>query len=227
MSYLAQQFKQMAIASAITVPVLLNEMTGYAAFTFENGWNPVCDIDPTCRKLTDEEVDLARHYFGDTIDYSQINYFERSPLWGIYRLTSRNIIGASVFGHIYEVSPAQWTDQIFIHEVTHVWQYQSGTLQDVFEKIKGHDDVYPYDLDRHDRFVEYGNEQQASILADIHALRDILEERRPTQGRHIIRVKQHADEADSCALLNTLENLAAQEFPLTLTECGIIPVPDI
>ena len=54
-----------------------NDATGYQLFNQADGDNIFCEIDPTCRKLTEGEIALARQYFGDSIDYRQVNIFNR------------------------------------------------------------------------------------------------------------------------------------------------------
>ncbi len=41
----------------------------------------VCKIDPTCRKLTSDEIALAKPLFGNTIRYKDVLVFERHALY--------------------------------------------------------------------------------------------------------------------------------------------------
>ncbi len=73
----------------------------------------------------------------------------------------------------------------FIHEMTHVWQYQNGQTvalraigeQLFFEfpsKIGLGDGAYVYKLDQSKNLLDYEIEQQASIVADYWAMKNRL-----------------------------------------------------
>lgn len=73
----------------------------------------------------------------------------------------------------------------FIHEMTHVWQYQNGqavlaragtsqVLVELPSRIGLGNGAYPYELDVRKNLLDYGVEQQASIVADYWAMKKNL-----------------------------------------------------
>lgn len=194
--------------------VFINEATGYNAFDW-GGTNIACSIDPTCRKLSDEEIEFARQFFGDDIDYEDVNYFTRNPFFGL--MPRQNTIARSVFGNIYETKPeyfesAPVKNDVFAHEMHHVWQYQTKPFLEMFSKVSGHDDVYEFDIDDYETFEEFGVEQQAEIIQFIAAYREVLNSYNDRPG---VRPNLIAP----CERLNKLEEKAAQELPIEITDC--------
>jgi Zn-dependent peptidase ImmA (M78 family) len=62
----------------------------------------------------------------------------------------------------------KWTQHLFIHEMTHVWQHQTGVpvaWRGIFER------EYEYTLDTSKTLNEYSLEQQAQIVADYFLLK--------------------------------------------------------
>lgn len=206
-----------------------NEVGGYQPFNMGD-INIACSIDPTCRKLTDDEIALAEQYFGDSIDYSDVNYFTRPYLWNIK--DAGNVIAQSAYGSIYEVRDAYYEnadqaalDEVFIHEMGHVWQYQQGHLNPRGDR-RAHDHTYDYNLalDEYESFLEYGIEQQATILQRIYVRRNQMQDIQTLYNFNV-------DVQAYCSLLNNHERLAAQELPIEITDCSQygydIAVPDI
>lgn len=59
---------------------------------------------------------------------------------------------------------------LFMHEMMHVWQHQRGMwvrTRGMFSRIM----PYEYSLDEHDTLLEYGLEQQASMVSDYWLLK--------------------------------------------------------
>ena len=75
-------------------------------------------VKPNTRPMTREEVELARSVFGSYIDYQKV------------RLDTRAFIGCRHFGFAYVGFNVincwgRLTPQHLIHELVHIWQYQS------------------------------------------------------------------------------------------------------
>lgn len=135
------------------------------------------------RTLTKKEVALAREVFGDSIDYSRVRVHSAPYLpWLEKRaMTPSGEIFLGAHYHAYRRYSGHDLSEMkpdgFIHEMTHVWQYQNGILNPVIASIKerlnrnlGYEDAYSYFLEAEKDLVDYGLEQQAQIIEDSHAL---------------------------------------------------------
>lgn len=119
------------------------------------------------RALTRGEVALARAMFGDTIDYARVRIVRRK--WAFFQ--PRETVMAPV-GNIHfhprgtryrdDFADGSLSDQgLYIHEMTHVWQYQSG----IFLPLMRHPFCrYDYTLEPGKPFARYGIEQQGEIM---------------------------------------------------------------
>ncbi|EGV38096.1 hypothetical protein [Neisseria weaveri] len=81
------------------------------------------------RRLTENEIRAARLIFSDGLDYTRIKIYRGLPFFPWHKQA------VSPNGHIYfpaqhcpeDFTQAQANYHIwFIHEITHVWQYQNG-----------------------------------------------------------------------------------------------------
>lgn len=217
-----RQFRQASCAFLVGSLIYANETTGYNGFDVLGAeFNLACAIDPTCRKLTEDQIELAREYFGDSIDYSTVNYFSRSPLWGQEK--NSGALAISSFGNIYETDNDFYEsahkiakDNVFIHEMIHVWQWQHGYLVAENQR-RPHDNIYQHDINEYENFLDFGIEQQGVILQTIHANRFLLDD---TSEINI---------AEICSTLNQHEEMAAQMLPIEITDCLATtqPVPEI
>lgn len=145
----------------------------------------VCLVDPTCRSLTKNEQRMLRPLFGDTLPYSEIKVFRRPPL---LKLFSDGHIASAFNNNVYltkEAGPQQddfglsvdpdsgadvTGDDIFVHEVAHIWQNQRGGHSYVLEDME-----YYYEIKPHSVFSDFNREQQAEIIRTYFVLkRDIL-----------------------------------------------------
>lgn len=143
--------------------------------TFDTG-PMVCAVDPTCRKMTKDEITMARPIFGDSIAYEKVRIFKRPS---IYKAFNEDSIAATLHSNIYlsqqmggnrddygKTSRKEDAAGIFIHELTHVWQNQN--------LIKQHDEKdpdYSYTLFPHLKFTDYNREQQAEIVHNYFEMR--------------------------------------------------------
>jgi len=131
------------------------------------------------RLLTIDEIEILKPVFKNTLRYGAINCdVNKYDLGG--EENSITPAGRAYFSRkIYcddfskKDADAQW---VFVHEMTHVWQWQHGRYP-VYEaaglKIKYKGDykkAYPYDLMPGKELSDYNMEQQAAIVADYWAL---------------------------------------------------------
>jgi hypothetical protein len=171
------------------------------------------------RKLTPGEIKLAKSIFGDKIDYDQVTVFHKrfiffqpkdrlmTPDGNIYAAP-----GGTNYSEDYSTisEPAYgssntllvYSQAEFIHEMTHVWQHQTGTsvqLRGIFERN------YDYDLATlgHKDFKKYGIEEQAQIVEDYYIL---------LHGGSIYRNKEYLKNPPS---LKVYEQALKAYFPLS------------
>lgn len=130
----------------------------------------------SARPLTKGEIALAASVFGNTIDYGRVTISDRkfSPLHpkGTGMAPNGNLYMYGCYRADYSAGSA-YTHSFFIHEMTHVWQYQNKILNPVTEAIAltlkhkfNYEAAYPYELDSRKKFTDYNMEQQASIVED-------------------------------------------------------------
>jgi type VI secretion system secreted protein VgrG len=128
------------------------------------------------RPLTDDEITLAKSIFKNSIDYSHVKIHDRphNPFQG------KNVSMAPN-GHIYchktyqaDFSTGSVHSQAhFIHEMTHIWQYQNrvihpilGAAKDMIKHRFNYMAAYKYTIDPSKDLTDYGLEQQAVIIQD-------------------------------------------------------------
>lgn len=119
------------------------------------------------RPLTPGEIALARSMFGDAIDYRGQRIARRK--WAFFqpRETVMAPLGCIHFhprGSSYhdDFAAAPLAAQaLFIHEMTHVWQYQRGIFLPLRRLPFAR---YGYAIELGKPFTRYGIEQQAEIV---------------------------------------------------------------
>lgn len=123
------------------------------------------------RRLTLGEIALARTVFGSYIDYSRVWIHLGSYLPFGLQMESAAMTPSGEFyfrgeNYVDDFSTASNRHQhLFIHEMTHVWQYQNG----MWVKLRGSMSWavdYHYNFKGKSRLAEYSMEQQAAIIAD-------------------------------------------------------------
>lgn len=137
----------------------------------------VCAVDPTCRRMTLGEIELVRPIFGDAVRYENVRIFNRPTIYSVFNkdqiaqavrnnvyLSERMGPQRNDFGFANKPSPKGVSIEDdhagdFVHEITHIWQYQTIG-------IKQNDQPYSYEfkLQSHEKFVEFNPEQQAEIV---------------------------------------------------------------
>ncbi|MBN3854872.1 type VI secretion system tip protein VgrG [Paraburkholderia sp. Ac-20340] len=132
------------------------------------------------RPLTAGEIEMARTVFQDSIDYDKVRVHKGSFIW--FDLQSKRT-AITPNGHMYfreedfeedfsAKSVKAFNRGWFMHEMTHVWQYQLGytvLLHGLFVSIRGKS-AYRYSIDIDNVFHDYNMEQQGDILSDYYAI---------------------------------------------------------
>jgi hypothetical protein len=119
------------------------------------------------RPLTPGETDLARSMFGDSVDYAPVRIVLGK--WAFFQpkdvvMSPRGSIHFHPHGTAYrdDFSHADpGTQGLFIHEMTHVWQHQSGIFLPLQRMPWAR---YDYAVKPGWRLKQYGLEQQAEIV---------------------------------------------------------------
>ncbi|MDR5811285.1 Rhs element Vgr protein [Caballeronia sp. LZ019] len=151
--------------------------------------------DRRARPLTAGEIAIARLVFRDAIDYSTVRVHARPYLpFGLQPPHT----AMAPNGHLYfppachqnDFAACGISDQMwFIHEMTHVWQFQLGYWVRTRGAIRiGLD--YGYTLAAGKRLSDYNMEAQGNVLADYFALRFRGSPARLYEGRY-----RHAPDA--------------------------------
>lgn len=139
------------------------------------------------RHLTEQEIAFLKPWFKDTIDYENVKIHSRPYLPG--GLQSDHTAMAPN-GHLYmpdTLYKEDYTAQdvslslrsTFLHEMTHVWQFKNNVLNPIVEAAKesmkhkfNYNAAYDYVLEKGKDLVNYGMEQQASIVQDYFLLKE-------------------------------------------------------
>ena len=129
------------------------------------------------RGLTLNERALAETVFRNALDYERIRVHDDK-----YIFFQPNNIVMTPNGEIYAPGTMHRKDyaaeqlnfrELFVHELAHVWQYQTGVLNPrlsgIFEFVRNGFDyrkAYRYVLESKRDLIDYGMERQAAIIAD-------------------------------------------------------------
>lgn len=131
------------------------------------------------RSLTQAEIDLAKSVFGNSIDYSKVRIHNDKS-----NILQGDNVTVTPNGELY--CAGNYCDDFskerrhhFIHEMTHVWQYQNNVLDPrvaaATEWVKSgfcYGDCYHYKADPKKDLLDYNLEQQADMVADLFALKE-------------------------------------------------------
>jgi hypothetical protein len=129
------------------------------------------------RGLTAGELNQARWMFGDTVNFTIVQIHR-----GKYAFWQPDNTAMAPNGHVYFPAPIYHADfsinastmWLLIHELTHVWQVQSGVWLK-FRRVVLEGGVYDYgQLSPTRELQSYTVEQQGSIVADWFRLRHRL-----------------------------------------------------
>jgi hypothetical protein len=153
-----------------------SQHVGYQNMNTEDGYNLFCELDRNCRKLTDNEITLAKTMFGDSIDYSQVNVFTGLPAdTTLSPQQQRDVVAAVRYGNLY-IPENFWQYDLFsrqsviIHEMVHIWQDQNN----IQYNLRVPSDLYDYPVSLRGEFSQYGVEQQATIVQNLFMDRAIF-----------------------------------------------------
>ncbi len=80
------------------------------------------------RPLTDFEVAMARSVFGDAVDYGRVRL--ANLIIGKFAVTLGSLVVFPAYAPIPEdfTEESVWTQAWLMHELTHVWQFQTRPL---------------------------------------------------------------------------------------------------
>ena len=127
------------------------------------------------RALTSAETALARSVFGDAIDYARVKIVNKK--WAFFQ-PKRTVMAPLGAIHFHPKGGLFCDDfcgrnlegqGLFIHEMTHVWQYQQG----IFLPLRRHPFCrYDYSIKPGWPLHKYGIEQQAEIVRHWFMLRE-------------------------------------------------------
>jgi len=117
------------------------------------------------RSLTPGERALAFEVFGAALDSERVRILAQ-PLW-----PRAFVAGPSMIVWPGRAAPTDFADAplvtqaVFVHELTHVWQAQTG-VRLLRAKLRAGDSpaAYAYDLDRQPDFAALNIEQQAMVV---------------------------------------------------------------
>lgn len=126
------------------------------------------------RPLTPEETELVRAMFGDALDPAPVRMIRRKWFW----FQPRNVVMAPR-GHLhFHPESSLWhacfaqgslaAQGLFIHEMTHVWQHQSG-VNLILRRMPFC--RYAYDPRPGMAWADFNVEQQAEIVRHTFLLR--------------------------------------------------------
>ncbi len=131
---------------------------------------------PVKRPLTAGEVKLAQEVFGNSIDYTTVKIHDRPFAPFHQRNVAMTPNGQMYMNGCYSDDYSRTDSQgrsLFIHEMTHVWQYQNkifnvlGTGIELTLKHKfNYNAAYAFQLEAGKDLVDYGMEQQAAIVQE-------------------------------------------------------------
>lgn len=129
------------------------------------------------RNLTTGEIKLAGEIFRDSIRYERVRvhrgkYYFAQPANSGMTPSGEIYVNGSIYRKDYAAAHVE-LQAFFIHEMTHVWQYQNRILHvklaAIFGQIRclgNYRKMYEYKLEAGKSLLEYGIEQQAAIVED-------------------------------------------------------------
>ena len=130
------------------------------------------------RPLTSNEIAMARQVFGDAVDYSQVKVHNHG-YWMFFGFQNSQTavtpngemyMPKEIYEDDYSVTPINRA--LFMHEMTHVWQYQLGytvKLHGLTVTSQG-EDAYKYNINPNDRLCNFNMEQQGNIISDYYMI---------------------------------------------------------
>jgi hypothetical protein len=131
------------------------------------------------RHLTAGELQLAQSVFGNSINYNRVKIHSGRFMGSMHKDNFAKTNLSNIFMHnLYQddfskASPR--LQELFIHEMAHVWQNSqlailTQTVLDFKNQLHYNPKAYEYKLEPGKDLLDYGIEQQASIIARFFAL---------------------------------------------------------
>jgi hypothetical protein len=216
------------LAAVFTLAAAI-DLDGYNIFDREDGSNLLCRADPYCRRLTPGEVELARETFGDSINYKNIKVFTRRAVSdfvgnSVARMWNHNLyaIHEDVQVPDYSASDSLYVRQTYLHEMTHVWQYENDPkflesgLFDLLRHDFDYTDLYRYAIDDHKYFNAFNFEQQAVIVETYYGLQQEFQQK--TRHLPMRRPKDYTrsfnlETRDECRTLDQYAAVISSSLP--------------
>lgn len=121
------------------------------------------------RKLTSGERALAARVFGPALDAGRVLLFAL-PVWNRAFVAGGRLIVWPARSARRDFSDAPlWERSVFVHELVHVWQAQSG-VNLILGKLRAGDGAhsYAYELSDNRGLQDFNIEQQAMIVQDAY-----------------------------------------------------------
>ncbi|WP_370601541.1 PAAR domain-containing protein [Pseudomonas nitroreducens] len=132
------------------------------------------------RALTPGEIAIARTVFKDSIDYSQVKIHHGG--WWLFLGFQNTAVtpngemyfpkSTDLYKDDFSTTGAGRDKALFMHEMTHVWQYQLGywvKWHALWVTSRG-SAAYEYDLKAGGRLSDYNMEQQGEIVSDYYMI---------------------------------------------------------
>jgi hypothetical protein len=121
-------------------------------------------------ELTANEQTYVRSFFGtiDTIPVRKHQEEASHKYLGMAFGNNIGLYGPAMHARDYTLADA-FAKTVFMHEMTHVWQYQTYGLAGMLKKkwdCRGMEDPYAYTLTPRDHFGQFCPEQQAAMVED-------------------------------------------------------------
>lgn len=143
--------------------------------------------------LSESDTDLFKNYFQDSVNYDKIKIHNSDTASSLMELrgavalafNNRIIVSSQLEEESSMASFANgappYRNYVLMHEMAHMWQIQNcgqlavsaHAMADLFSALAGRGgavDAYLYQLDDERDLLDYGIEQQASIIADYYNL---------------------------------------------------------
>jgi len=128
------------------------------------------------RKLTLGEITMCKKIFGNAIVYDKVLIYNNKFITRAFGILGTLAYPSISIKNDYSLADPR-SQAIFIHEMTHIWQYQQG--YDVFKigaimqgfYLNSKFNPYRYELGY--QFTEYNMESQAELLSDYYAIKYI------------------------------------------------------
>lgn len=184
------------------------------------------------RHLTENEIKFLKTYFEDTIDYKKVKVHNKQympiihPEDGAIAPNGNIYMRGTAYSDDYTSTDTSLSlRSTFLHEMVHVWQHENKVLNLFYEGAKEHikhkfnyNAAYHYTLEDGKDLINYGMEQQASIVQDYFMLKHGQTALSDRVQNEDIKTKEDAMPLYESVLKNFLKNPAyAQECKRNFT----------